>query len=366
MLKDFESEAKHKDILRQTRSQWHIKNQKILEKVEAMKEKRESNLAEKRIALLKEIKSREAGINKKLKENKISQQDERQKCIERIIKKEQKVKEKNDRKLFLEEKIRMNNEMNTFNRLKTFMERNENIKRLSHEKCVTKIASSEVRHINNLKAELEKKEKRILDNDEKLFNRYIKRYWNKRKAESEKKAANQLKRKKYQEKYGRLEEIYRAEENKKNKLIKRLQTAENTKRKNKIYLEIEKITKIKNKREEYHKYCLTNRDMLRTEANSEREEILEKENFLIDRNRQKNFMNQNLQKNAIEKTVLAQMNFERNLKPFYKELEKIKEGSILKKSLEDRRKIYRDIKKEEAEQRRKKREEELEKMNYMK
>ena len=63
--------------------------------------------------------------------------------------------------------------------------------------------------------------------------------------------------------------------------------------------------------------------------------------------------------NATEKTLYNQLTFEKNLKPFYKKLDEIKSESIIKKSLEQRRKIYRGIKRAEAEAKRKEEEERL-------
>ena len=53
------------------------------------------------------------------------------------------------------------------------------------------------------------------------------------------------------------------------------------------------------------------------------------------------------------------MKFEKNLKPFYKALERIKSESIFKKSKEQRRKIFRDLKRAEAEAKKREEEERL-------
>ena len=63
--------------------------------------------------------------------------------------------------------------------------------------------------------------------------------------------------------------------------------------------------------------------------------------------------------NFAEKTIYNQLNFEKNLKDFYKKLNEIRSESIIKKSMDKRRKIYRGIKRAEAEARRKEEEERL-------
>ena len=53
------------------------------------------------------------------------------------------------------------------------------------------------------------------------------------------------------------------------------------------------------------------------------------------------------------------MNFEKNLKIFYKKLEVLKSENIMRMSLDDRRKIFLRLKKKEAEKKKKEEEDKL-------
>ena len=62
----------------------------------------------------------------------------------------------------------------------------------------------------------------------------------------------------------------------------------------------------------------------------------------------------NLKKTVVlENTINDQMNFEKNLKIFYKKLEVLKSENIMRMSLDDRRKIFLRLKKKEAEKKKK-------------
>ena len=65
--------------------------------------------------------------------------------------------------------------------------------------------------------------------------------------------------------------------------------------------------------------------------------------------------------NAGEKRVMEQMTMERNLSDFYKKMNYLKDQSIYKKTMEERYKIYKDLKREEAERKKKELEDKLEK-----
>ena len=64
-----------------------------------------------------------------------------------------------------------------------------------------------------------------------------------------------------------------------------------------------------------------------------------------------------------EKTLNDQINFKKNLGPFFKKLETIKSESVMKKSLADRRKIYLQNKKQKAEIKKQEEEERLINLN---
>ena len=66
---------------------------------------------------------------------------------------------------------------------------------------------------------------------------------------------------------------------------------------------------------------------------------------------------------AGERRVLGQMTMEKNLSDFYRRMNVLKDQSIYKKSEEERYKMYRTLKREEAERRKKELEEKMENLN---
>ena len=92
-----------------------------------------------------------------------------------------------------------------------------------HEKNLSKLHNSEDRHFKNLETENTKKQKKLIENNDKMLKTYITLYWNKRKAESQRKEHYKKKRDKYMEKFGRLENIQNEKEQKRKVLIKRLE-----------------------------------------------------------------------------------------------------------------------------------------------
>ena len=87
--------------------------------------------------------------------------------------------------------------------------------------------------------------------------------------------------------------------------------------------------------------------------------ILDYQNEVLSRQNERDEKIRLKRENLKDKTIYNQMMFEKNLQPFYKRLERIKSESIIKKSKEQRRKIYRDLKRAEAEARRREEEERL-------
>ena len=66
---------------------------------------------------------------------------------------------------------------------------------------------------------------------------------------------------------------------------------------------------------------------------------------------------------AGERRVLGQMTMEKNLSDFYSRMNLLKDQSIYKKTEEERYKMYRTLKREEAERKKKELEEKLESLN---
>jgi hypothetical protein len=63
--------------------------------------------------------------------------------------------------------------------------------------------------------------------------------------------------------------------------------------------------------------------------------------------------------NASEKIILTQMTFEKNILPFKKRMNEIKSNNVMKKSSEEQFAIYKEVKRQEAERKKKELEDKL-------
>ena len=63
--------------------------------------------------------------------------------------------------------------------------------------------------------------------------------------------------------------------------------------------------------------------------------------------------------NASEKIILNQMTFEKNILPFKKRMNEIKSNNVMKKSSEEQFAIYKEVKRQEAERKKKELEDKL-------
>ena len=90
-------------------------------------------------------------------------------------------------------------------------------------------------------------------------------------------------------------------------------------------------------------------------------DILDYQYDILKRAKKRDKTNEMKRINAGEKRVMEQMNMERNLSDFYKRMNNLKDQSIYKKTFEERFKMYKDLKREEAERKKKELEDKLEK-----
>ena len=227
-----------------------------------------------------------------------------------------------------------------------------------HEIELNKLQKSEIRHSKNVMNEKEKFDQKANDNKEKLMKKYISFYWNRRNHEEKQKDKYLHFNEKYDEKLGRLEEIERNTEKKRKNLLKKLQIIETNQNEIKER-DRQKYESIKEKREKYMSTCHENKKNLQKILFEEKDDILEYQTIMITRKSEMDKKYKLKRDNFTEKTMYNQLTFEKNLKPFYKKLEEIKSDSIIKKSFDQSRKIYRGNKRAEAEAKRKEEEERL-------
>ena len=200
-----------------------------------------------------------------------------------------------------------------------------------HEDEMTKKKEKELRHNKNIITEKEKFDKKMSENKEKVMQKYVTFYWN---------------------------QIEKAEEDKRKKLIKKLLKIETNQ---KEFLDKEKLKyeKMKKQRLKYYKTCRNIKNDLERNLTEEANDILDYQNCILSRQKNKEEQIKLKKENIQGKTIIQQMEFEKNLKAFYKKLYRIKSESIIKKNKEQKRKIYRDLKRAEAEAKKREEEERL-------
>ena len=116
------------------------------------------------------------------------------------------------------------------------------------------------------------------------------------------------------------------------------------------------------KREEKMRRCNTQKKEIRKEENERRLDILDYQYELLRRSKKKEKMGELRRINAGQKTITIQMDLQKNLSAFYRRMNRLKSQSIYKKTFEQRYKIYKDLKKAEAERKRKELEEKMDKL----
>ena len=238
------------------------------------------------------------------------------------------------------------------------IKRNEDIQMKKHEDEMTKIKEKELRHNKNIITEKEKFDKKMNENKEKVMQKYITFYWNRKSRLDKKKKFFLHFNEKYGEKFNKLEEIEKAEEDKKKKLIKKLLKIETNQ---KEYLNKEKLKyeNIKKQRLKYYNTCRNIKHDLERNLTEEANDILDYQNCVLSRQKDKEEQIKLKKENIQGKTIIYQMEFEKNLQTFYKKLYRIKSESIIKKNKEQKRKIYRDLKRAEYEAKKREEEERL-------
>ena len=239
-----------------------------------------------------------------------------------------------------------------------FIKRNENIQIRRHESEINKLKQQEIRHNKNKNLEKEKYENKLNENQKNILKKYVTFYWNRKSREEKKKNKFIHFNEKYSEYFNRLEEIEKAQEKKKKNLLKKLLTIE-TNQKEFLEKEKQKNEAIKKRRLLYFNTCRNNKNTLEKNFTEETKIILDFQTGVLSRQKKRDKNMQLKRDNLYEKTVFNQMKFEKNLKPFYKALERIKSESVFKKSKEQRRKIFRDLKRAEAEAKKREEEERL-------
>ena len=194
------------------------------------------------------------------------------------------------------------------------------------------------------------------ETEEKEFKKYIAFYWLRKAQEKALRQNNKLK-----EKTERIEELEKENEKKSKNLLAKIRKREAIKEKYDKQKK-DKLEEEMKAREEKMRRCNTQKIELLKEQNERRLDILDYQYELLSRCNKKDNMKEMKRINAGERTVANQMNLEKNLSDFYKRMSLLKDQSVYKKTPEQRYKIYKDLKRAEAERKKKELEDKLDKL----
>ena len=207
----------------------------------------------------------------------------------------------------------------------------------------------------------EENERLAKETEEKEFQKYISFYWLRKAQERALKKRLKEKKDKLKERTERIEELEKINEKKGKIITDKIRKREEIKEKYDNEKK-EKLLLEKDKREEKLRRCNTQKMEILKEQNERRLDILEYQYELLIKGRRKEKMDELKRKTAGEKTIVNQMILEKNLSDFYKRMNRLKTLSVNKKTPEERYKIYRDLKRAEAEKKKKELEDKLDKL----
>jgi hypothetical protein len=246
-----------------------------------------------------------------------------------------------------------------FNIVKSFIERNQKKKNEIHENFSKRNKNSEMRHDKNVIEVNKENEKLESETREKEFQKYVTYYFLKKSQHQSLTKKKKERSTKEKEKSEKLEEIDRALEEKRKDLFKRMQKMDK-KRTEILKSKEEKI--LENKMERESKTINVRRRLTEMEEieGEKRRDILDYQQEMMNRSLKLNDANHNKKRfNTGENTITNQMAIQRHMMTFMKKLNTLKSQSITKKSLEKRIKIFKELKRQEAERKKREKEDEL-------
>ena len=271
---------------------------------------------------------------------------------------ETRVKRKHTIALEKQEEERNREGKRTEENLKRFTEMNYIHKLEKQREFEDKLKRSNEEHEKNLQERDRRYEEQIKERDEKMFQKYTKNYWARRERQQKRKEKND-KMQKHLEMVRELQE-----ENERQRIAKQKKYMKKLNDMTKKRLELEE-----KKQQDYEailetqrvKFENTKTNLKELQKDDElfRQSILDYQRALVFRGVDKDKATTMKKSNARENTILSQMEMERKIAMFNKDLNKLKDQSILKKSLEQRRQIYKDLLKAEAEKKKKEEEEKM-------
>lgn len=197
------------------------------------------------------------------------------------------------------------------------------------------------------------------ETEEREFQKYITYYFLKKGQSQSLSKKKKEQSNKLQEKADKLDELERQNDERRNQLAKKMKKMDNKREEFRKKKE-EKIIEDKMKREDHIKKMKENLNELEQYQRSKRDKVL---------NRQSNLMHKSINMNLTsitlknmcqdDNSITNQIILGQNEALFNKKLNELKSQSITRKSPEERVKMYKDLKRREAEEAKRKKEEEM-------
>ena len=233
----------------------------------------------------------------------------------------------------------------------------QKIKFEEKEKIQRRKLENDKRYQNNKIRVVSENEKFIRDTEEKEFKRYMSFYFFRKERLKNFRIRKNEKSNKIKAKTERLIELQKEDEEKNKIILKRIKKREKAKER---YDEIKRNkfeADKKNQNEKIKKNLSLKMELFRLEKEKAFDIMDNQANIIKRENKSKILFTKN---RSIEKKSLSFEKFEKNLKDFHKKMSFLKEQSIYKKTPQERFKIYKDLKKAEAERKKRELEEKLE------
>ena len=242
------------------------------------------------------------------------------------------------------------------------IERNKNYWKTKHSNDLIRLQKSSDRYNKNIFDEQKRLEEKALKNEEKIFRKYMTLYYFRKGKEKEQKLRKSQNQHKLMEKSEKLEEIDKKEHLKTKEIIKKLDTIE--RKKNELLKhKKEELLKFRNKRNQFNIKCQIRKQNMIKELSDIRLDILDYQSCILQRDMEKVKIATLRRNQSTERTLNDQLNLGKNIGTFFKKLETIKSENVLRKPIEDRRRIYLQNKRVEAERRKREEEEKMMDMN---
>ena len=216
---------------------------------------------------------------------------------------------------------------------------------------------SEIRHEKNV-IEVNKENRKLAkETEEKEFKKYITYYFLKKGQRQSLSKKKKERSNKLQEKAEKLEELDRKNEERRKQIMKKMQKMDK-KRDEFLKLKEEKILEDKMKRDARTKNVKQRLNEMENEEYERRKDVLAYQTELMNRSMKMTHLN-NLKRMSGENSISNQIAIQKNLTAFNRKLNFLKSQSVTKKTQEEKMKIFKELKRQEAERKKKEKEDEM-------